>query len=186
MSGPGLAPDGNLGDGELNEPNHAAIMRRLRAPGRSLSSARVPTSNKRTSFSELNGPAKRRANNLIRAAISQSDGGQGSFDCEEGRLTLQAAYHRANPEAQEIEAKAAMFDTFAGHFKQEGLSKAARSVKRVLVDQLVKGVAAGQFSQRQLSRVTGIHRGTLRAAARRQVSEVAQSLHGALILLSFA
>jgi hypothetical protein len=120
---------------------------------------------------------------LLHTAFAQGGVGDGPIDGQNAIQSLECALFRVSPALQEMEAKAKMFDQLAGQFKRNGLSQDDRAVKRVFVDQLAKGVTRGQFSQRQVSRITGVHRSVLRAAAKRDRVEVGESLRGSFICL---
>jgi hypothetical protein len=126
----------------------------------------------------LDRPGQARVNQVISAAYMGLKGGEAQVDHSKADLSLRAALRRASPALQEMEGKAAMFDQLTGAIKGKKLTKDERALKRVMVDQLVTGVKSGDFSQREVSRMTGVHRATIAASIRKERFDVGQSLHG--------
>jgi hypothetical protein len=161
-------------------PSDGAFVDSLWELGAPASPIGAPQAKKRQYFTDLNKPAKRRVDKLIRVAFSGGDGADEPPDPEKARLSIQAALYRTSSSARDSEAKSQMFDEICSAFRTKKLRGPEQAVKRVIVDQLAKGVEDGLYSQRQVWRATGIHRDTLRSAARRKNVDVGQSLTGDL------
>jgi hypothetical protein len=158
--------------------DEASVLESLWGSGVSPGTVSAQAAKKRKNFSELDPKAKRRVRRVLNEAYAGGASANDPLADGEGVLSVQVALARASPEFSDMEAKAAMFDTFAGSLREKGGSQEQRAVRRVLVDQLAAGTAAGLFSQHQVSRTTGVHRATLRKAERRQRVEVEESLRG--------